>query len=173
MEENKTTEEVPVASPEAAKPVTTVALVRNRDGGFREVAKDSKGKFIKKVNRNEVNEDQQRSLGKRFMKTGEKWLGVYKNLYRIATKEDEGENAPKSDMAAVKAAELLRLLLYGKVSMSEADKEALQENPIRTVIITNPNVPMGKDHTTIEKPTQPSWVDAEVVSTNTAPPKGE
>ena len=166
--------EQPVAAPEAVtenKPTTSTALIRNVDGSFREVTKDSKGKFIKKVNRNEVNEDQQRSLGKRFMKEGNKWITVYKNLYRIATKETQDpKEAAKDAMASVKAAELLRLLLYGKVSMSEADKESLQENPIKTVVITLPNIPQGKDHTKIEKPTQPSWIDAEIVSTN-EPPK--
>ena len=163
-----------MVAPEAAdekKPTTSTALIRNVDGSFREVTKDSKGKFIKKVNRNEVNEDQQRSLGKRFMKEGNKWITVYKNLYRIATKDaGDSKEAAKDAMASVKAAELLRLLLYGKVSMSEADKESLQENPIRTVVLTLPNIPEGKDHTKIEKPTQPSWIDAEVVNTN-EPPK--
>lgn len=143
-------------------PEVKTKMVRNRDGSYREVTFTG-GKFTKKKSdRREVSEDQAKALGRRLVKDEDAWTKILKAQIKLAQNVDDAEFAT----ASTKAAEFVRAFLYGKLSLSDADKAAREHDGIKVVIVSQPPVQEGVDHTKIVKAEQPSWITAEVISTN-------
>ena len=153
----------PVVPEETVKTTMAITLV-NPDGSLREQHRAPTGRFIKKVDKSQITGEQSKVTIRRYLKQNKRYETMLENVFEIAAGESELD--PKAQMASIKAFNELHLQAFGKPGMSEEDKAALQEHAINTVIINAPDVPEGKDHTKIEKPTQPSWMDAEVISTN-------
>ena len=89
---------------------------------------------------------------------------IFDNLVRIATLETKD---PKALMAVIKAAELVYLRFYGKPSASDEEIEALKTHGVKIVIVQPPE--LRNNEATKEKAKEtlkPSFVDAEVISTN-------
>lgn len=157
---------VTVAPEVAPGPEIRTKLVKGKNGEVRELTFDKNGKFLKKKSdKRELNEDQSKSLARREAKKDDNWLKIIRAQIKLAQAVDNPETA----QASTKAAEWLRALMYGKLSLSDSDKESREHDGVKVVIVTQPQAQEGVDHTKIEKPTQPSWIDAEVVSTNEAP----
>lgn len=140
-------------------------LVKNKDGSYR-TAVFVNGKFSKRTDKREISEDQAKALGRRLVKSEDAWTKILKAQIKLAQNVDDAEFAT----ASTKAAEFVRAFLYGKLSLSDADKAAREHDGIKVVVINQPPAQEGVDHTKILKPEQPSWLTAEVISTN-EPPK--
>jgi len=156
---------VMVAPEVTPEPETKTKMVRNRDGSYREVVFKG-GKFSKKVDRREISEDQAKALARREAKNKDWWMKILTAQARLAQNVDDPEFAT----ASTKAAEFMRAFMYGKLSLSDADKAAREHDGIKVVVVTQPPVQEGVDHTKIKKAEQPSWITAEAISTN-EPPK--
>lgn len=160
----KIPEVVPPSTPEDG---SIVKIVRTKNGGTREALVGKDGKFLKKKpDRREVNEDQARTIIRRELRTNDSWVKIVKAQIRLAQNVD----APDFAGASTKAAEWLALRTWGKPTISDSDKASREHEGIKTIIITqSPVSPDAIDHTKFERPTKPSWVNAEVVSTNEPP----
>jgi len=132
----------------------------------REVQKDNKGRFLKKVKPLPPTVEFTRAERKALLQAGEQGLTEYMqtfmNIVRIA--QYDGEDA-KSKMAAVKAFEALRLSALGKPAPSEQELEKLETQPVRVIMVTAPAGVRPMEEKPKEK-TKPSFIDAEVIQQN-------
>ncbi len=148
----------------------TTLTVRNPDGlTHREVQKDSKGRFMKKVKPLPPTIEFTRAERKALLKASEdgitEYMKVFMNIVRIA--QYDGDDA-KCMMAAVKAFEALRLSALGKPAPSDQELDKLTTQPVRVVIVTAPQLmhPEVQPEKKLTDKTKPSFIDAEIVSQN-------
>lgn len=180
MADDSEVKETP-ATPEE-KPTGPISLiVRKPGGGVREMLKDPiTGKIVAKPKRMvstlEVTRVTRNYLDMRVPDTKDGANKFKKRLemlndamYRIATGEDDSD--PKKMMAAVQAYKELTMRAYGKPSVSDEDRGALERAGIKIVVIPAPllmNPEVVPEHQENKKPAKPSFIDAEYI-TNPAP----
>lgn len=178
-DDSEVKEETP-AAPVEEKPTGPISMiVRAPNGGVREMLKDPEtGKIVAKPKRMVTTLEITR-LGRKFLDlqvpAGKDIKGKYKKriekmfdaMYEIATSE-EAKNDPKFAMAAVQAFKELSLRVYGKPTISDEEKDALQRAGVRIVVIPAPALmnPQVHEEKREEKSKSPSFLLAEHVYTN-------
>lgn len=154
--------------------VTTLVIANHltKDGvaTSREVQKDEKGRFIKKVRPLPPTIEFTRMERKALLKAEKagdetEYMKSFMNLVRIS--QYDGKD-PKGMMAAVKAFEVIRGSALGKIAPSEQEMDKLTTQPVRVVIVTAPQLmhPEVQEDKRLSAKTKPSFIDAEVVQQN-------
>lgn len=169
------------ATPEE-KPTGPVAIVvKNFNGkGYREILKDPvTGKIVPKPKRM-VTTLEVTQLGRKFLdmpvpdikglsKRSKKRIEMmFEMMYDISTNE-LAKTDPKYAMAASQAFEKLTRRIYGKETISDEEKDALSRAGVKIVVIPAPaimNPEIVPSHQLVERPKKPSFIEAEIVSTN-------
>ena len=165
-------------SPRATEETTALAVTdtdelppgiyRNLDPSV--VAKrDSSGRFLKRSASIEAEE-----------KTAAFSRGFMDSLQTVLSSLVEALDEPSQTAVEAAAKRLLKSVIESDANHTSPAKnfevlakwagakstESVEKTPPVVVVFANPDIPEGICHTKIEKPLRPSWVDAEVVSTD-------
>lgn len=177
MADDSVKQETP-ATPEE-KPTGPVSMIVPKfGGGVREILKDPvTGKIVAKPKRM-VSTLEVTRLGRKFLDMqvpDTKTLGarskkriekLFETMYDIATSVTP-ESDPKDKMAAVQAFKELSLRVYGKPTISDEEKDALERAGVRIVVVPAPvlmNPAIVPEHQQVEKPSKPSFIEAEYIT---------
>ena len=172
------TEEIQEQGLSEIKPTGPVpVLMKTRHGTYVERLRDEKGRIVKNPKRipdaREVTSFMRTFLNSRVANADGKITSgskkrvekMFNRIWEIATDPNPD---PKSKMAAVKAFEAITLRAYGRPSISDEDKDALQRSGVRIVVINAPEgLPLTEERP--KEPRKPDFLEGEVVYTN--PPK--
>ena len=158
--------------------VTALALPNPNGKGMRKAYKGKDGRFVsgpkRKVTTSEITR-----MGRKLMnmpvpekidgKTANRFQKIFLTLYDIATNEEAKKDA-KFAMAAVQAAKELMLRVAGKPSASDEEMDALKHSGIQIVMVPLPELmhPEPVEEKKSRPVLKPSFIDAEIVSTNEA-----
>jgi hypothetical protein len=151
---------------------TSLAIVKTKEGGVREMLRSETGKFVKKpkplIPTLEFTRKERKILNTvRSDKEGlTEYQVAFMNLLRIAQNTDPD---PKAMMAAVKAFEVIRQSALGKYSPSEQELDKFTNQPVKTIIVVSPELmhPQVVDESKkLAEKTQPSFIDAVVIQQN-------
>ena len=156
-------EKDPKPIPQELPEGTSLAIVKTKEGGIREMLRSEKGTFVKKpkplIPTLEFTRAERKKLNAvRSDKGGlTEYLVAFMNIVRIAQCEDTD---PKAMMAAVKAFEVIRQSALGKYATAEQDLDRITTQPVKVVVIQAPQL-MHPD-VIEEKPKEilvPAWVE--------------
>lgn len=176
MADDSEVKETP-ATPKEEKPTGPISMiVRKPGGGVREMLKDPiTGKIVAKPKRM-VSTLEVTRLTRNYldMRVADTKAGTNKfkkrlemlndHMYKIAVGESEAD--AKKDMASVQAYKEITLRAYGKPSVSDEDRGALERAGIKIVVIPAPQLmhpEVVKEHQENEKPVKPSFINAEFI----------
>lgn len=177
MADDSVKQDIP-ATPEE-KPTGPVSMIVPKfGGGVREILKDPvTGKIVAKPKRM-VSTLEVTRLGRKFLDMqvpNDKKLGtrakkrieqLFETMYEIATSVDK-DSDPKDKMAAVQAFKEITLRIYGKPTISDEEKDALERAGVKIVVIPAPvlmNPAVVPEHQQVEKPVKPSFIEAEYIT---------
>lgn len=158
----------------------TTLVVRNPDGiTSREVQKDSKGRFLKKVKPLIPTIEYVRARRKRLasirkdtgrfdgMSEDASLIEELLEIIHMPIEFDKKTGLPdaKHMSAKIQAAELINLITWGKPAPSDQEMDKLTTQPVRVVIVTSPQLmhPEVREPQKLTDKTKPSFIDAEIV----------
>lgn len=163
-------------------PGTSLVVVRNQPNKegvvtTREMLKDSKGKFVKKVKPLLPTIEFVRARRKRLAQINEDGisedLAIIEELISIIhapieTDAKSGLPDAKMAMAKIKAIEVLWLFSNGKPAPSEQELDKLTTQPVRVIMVNAPQLmhPDVQEEKQQESKTKPAFAEAEVIAQN-------
>ncbi len=175
------TKDKPQAAPNVP-PGTSLVVVRNqpnKDGVVtsREMLKDSKGKFVKKIKPLLPTIEFVRARRKRLAQVNKDGItedmAIINELIDIihapiCVDAKSGLPDAKMAMAKIKAVEVLWLFTNGKPAPSEQELDKLQTQPVRVIMVNAPQLmhPDIQEEKQQETKTKPAFAEAEVITQN-------